>query len=75
MAEEELNKKNNELKLKKRDYKGYDDEEFGNGQAGMRKSILAKYDEDLEGSSETVELIFNHNNSLIILKHHLRDFG
>ena len=34
MAEEERNKKNNELKIKKKDYKGYDDEEFGDGQSG-----------------------------------------
>ena len=54
MAEEERNKKNNELKIKKKDYKGYDDEEFGDGQSGVRRSILAKYDEDLEGTSEIV---------------------
>ncbi|KAL5526607.1 hypothetical protein ACEPAF_8331 [Sanghuangporus sanghuang] len=53
LAESERAKKNNELKIKKRDYKGYDDEEFNEGQAGVRRSILAKYDEDLEGSKET----------------------
>ena len=58
MAEEERNKKNNELKIKKKDYKGYDDEEFGDGQSGVRRSILAKYDEDLEGTSEIVCLTF-----------------
>lgn len=56
MAELERTKKANELKTKKRDYKGYDDEEFGEGQAGIRKSILAKYDEDIEGSQETVSV-------------------
>lgn len=57
MAERERERKNNELKIKKREYTGYDDEEFADGQAGVRKSILAKYDEDLEGSSETVRVI------------------
>ena len=54
MAESERVKKINELKIKKKDYRGYDDEEFSEGQAGVRRSILAKYDEDLEGSKETV---------------------
>ncbi|KAF7327812.1 hypothetical protein MKEN_00361000 [Mycena kentingensis (nom. inval.)] len=53
MAEEERHKKNKELKIKKRDYTGYDDEEFTPGQAGMKRSVLAKYDEDLNGVSET----------------------
>ena len=56
MAEEEHNKKRNELKIKKKDYTGLDDEEFTEGQAGMRRAILAKYDEDLEGAQETVRL-------------------
>lgn len=54
MAEHERTKKNIELKTKKRAYTGYDDEEFANGQVGMRRQILAKYDEELEGSQETV---------------------
>lgn len=54
MAEDEKTKKRNELKTKKRDYSGYDDEEFAEGQAGLRRSILSKYDEELEGSQETV---------------------
>jgi len=54
MAEEERTRKNNELKIKKRDYTGYDDDEFADGKAGMKRSILAKYDEDLEGARETV---------------------
>ena len=58
MAEHERTKKRNELKIKKRDYTGYDDEEFMDGQAGMRKAILAKYDEDLEGARETVSVWF-----------------
>ncbi|TFK40352.1 SART-1 family-domain-containing protein [Crucibulum laeve] len=54
MAEEERIQKNKELKIKKRDYTGYDDEEFVEGAHGMMKrSVLAKYDEDIEGSRET----------------------
>ena len=52
IAELERTKKRNELKAAKREYKGYDDDEFAEGQAGLRKSILAKYDEDIEGPQE-----------------------
>ena len=54
MAEREREKKNQELKIKKRDYTGYDDEEFAPGVAGMKRAVLSKYDEFLEGSKETV---------------------
>lgn len=54
MAEDDKTKKRNELKTKKRGYSGYDDEEFTEGQAGVRRSILSKYDEELEGTQETV---------------------
>lgn len=57
MAEEERSRKNNELKVKKRDYTGYDDDEFTEGKAGMKRSILAKYDEDIEGARETVRVL------------------
>ncbi|KAH9917845.1 SART-1 protein [Fomitopsis serialis] len=53
LAEDERTKKNNELKIKRRDYTGYDDEEFVPGHAGMKRSVLSKYDEFLEGSKET----------------------
>ncbi|KAF8896384.1 SART-1 family-domain-containing protein [Infundibulicybe gibba] len=53
MAEDERTKKNNELKIKKRDYTGYDDEEFADGNQGMKRAVLAKYDEDIEGTRET----------------------
>jgi U4/U6.U5 tri-snRNP-associated protein 1 len=56
MAEEERTRKNNDLKIKKRDYTGYDDEEFAEGNVGMKRSVLAKYDEDIEGTRETVSL-------------------
>ncbi|KAI0784257.1 SART-1 family-domain-containing protein [Abortiporus biennis] len=54
MAEEERRQKDKELKIKKRDYTGYDDEEFApDAVAGTRRAVLAKYDEFLEGSKET----------------------
>ncbi|KAE9400241.1 SART-1 protein [Gymnopus androsaceus JB14] len=53
MAEEERRQKNQELKIKKRDYTGYDDDEFVEGSVGMKRSVLAKYDEDIEGPAET----------------------
>ncbi|KAK0446328.1 SART-1 family-domain-containing protein [Armillaria borealis] len=52
MAEAEATKKRNDLKIKKRDYTGYDDEEFVDGKQGMKRSVLSKYDEELEGSQE-----------------------
>ena len=54
LAEHERNEKNKELKIKRRDYTGYDDDEFAPGQAGLKRSLLTKYDEFLEGPKETV---------------------
>jgi U4/U6.U5 tri-snRNP-associated protein 1 len=54
MAEAERVKERNELKIKRRDYTGYDDEEFVKGREGMKRRILSKYDEFLEGPKETV---------------------
>jgi U4/U6.U5 tri-snRNP-associated protein 1 len=54
IAENERTKKNNELKIKRRDYTGYDDEEFTGGSEGMKRSLLSKYDDFLEGPKETV---------------------
>jgi U4/U6.U5 tri-snRNP-associated protein 1 len=56
MAEHERTEKNKELKIKRKGYTGYDDDEFTPGQAGMRRSLLSKYDEFLEGPKETVSL-------------------
>ena len=55
MAEEERRKKNQELKIKKCDYTGYDDEESTDGRAGTKCYILAKY-EVIDGDQETVSL-------------------
>ena len=57
IAEAERTKERNELKIKKRDYTGYDDEEFVEGREGMKRRILSKYDEFLEGAKETVSNI------------------
>ena len=58
MAEEERRKKRQELKIKKRDYTGYDDDEFAEGNQGlMKRSILSKYDEEIEGSRTSVRLM------------------
>jgi U4/U6.U5 tri-snRNP-associated protein 1 len=57
MAEDERTKKNNEMKIKKRDYTGYDDDEFVAGNEGMKRAVLAKYDEDIEGTRDTVSVI------------------
>jgi len=55
MAEEDRLKERLELKIKKRDYTGYDDDEFVEGNQGlMKRSILAKYDEDIEGPRHSV---------------------
>ncbi|KAL4074901.1 SART-1 family-domain-containing protein [Scleroderma yunnanense] len=53
LAEEERTRKNNELKIKRHDYTGYDDDEFAEGKQGMKRSILAKYDEEIQGAHET----------------------
>jgi hypothetical protein len=54
MVEEERRRKNEEVKKKKKDYTGYDDDEFVSGKEGMKRAVLAKYDEEIEGSSEIV---------------------
>ncbi|KAI0322600.1 SART-1-domain-containing protein [Amylostereum chailletii] len=53
MAEAERTKERNDLKIKKHDYTGYDDEEFVDGREGMKRALLSKYDEFLEGPKET----------------------
>ncbi|KIY44016.1 SART-1 protein [Fistulina hepatica ATCC 64428] len=53
LAESERTKKINELKTKRRDYTGYDDDEFVEGNQGLKRAVLSKYDEEINGSSET----------------------
>lgn len=58
MAEDEGDKKRHELKTKRQDYTGYDDEEFGaDSTIGMKRAVLAKYDEDINGPTQTVRRI------------------
>jgi hypothetical protein len=54
MAEAERTKERNELKIKRWEYTGYDDDEFVEGREGMKRRILSKYDEFLEGPKETL---------------------
>jgi hypothetical protein len=61
MAEAERDKKNQELKVKKRDYTGYDDEEFAEGNLGMKRTVLSKYDEFLEGTREVVSSLLSNS--------------
>jgi U4/U6.U5 tri-snRNP-associated protein 1 len=56
MEEEEHTKKINDMKIKKRTYTGYDDDEFTPGSEGMKRAVLAKYDEDIEGTRESVSI-------------------
>ena len=58
MAEDDRTKKRNELKSKNWDYTGYDDDEFTVGRAGIKKDILTKYDDELNGTTEIVRSIF-----------------
>ncbi|KAA1467523.1 SART-1-domain-containing protein [Dentipellis sp. KUC8613] len=53
MAEQERTKERNDLKIKNRGYTGYDDDEFVDGREGMKRAVLSKYDEFLEGPKET----------------------
>ncbi|PVG04430.1 SART-1 protein [Serendipita vermifera] len=39
-------------KAKNKGYTGYDDDEFAEGQAGLKKKVLAKYDDELNGAQE-----------------------
>ncbi|KAF8307736.1 SART-1-domain-containing protein [Clavulina sp. PMI_390] len=54
MAEVERDKRRNELKKARKDYTGFDDDEFGpNAVAGVRRGVLMKYDEDIDGPTES----------------------
>lgn len=54
LAEHERTQNRIELKTKNKGYTGYDDEEFTNGQEGMKRRVLSKYDEDITGAQEQV---------------------
>lgn len=55
MVEEDLRQKNQELKIKRRDYTGYDDDEFEPGKVGIRRGVLSKYDTVIDGEKTTVD--------------------
>lgn len=57
LAEHERTQDRIDTKIKNRAYTGYDDDEFQDGQAGMRRKVLAKYDEDIDGPQEMVSLV------------------
>lgn len=62
MAEEGRRKKNQDLKIKRRDYTGYDDEEFEPGRVGIRRGVLSKYDTVIDGEKALVrrsDLLWN----------------
>jgi U4/U6.U5 tri-snRNP-associated protein 1 len=64
MAEEEKLKNRLELKTKKRDYTGYDDDEFQGGSQGLSKrSVLAKYDEEIDGVQQSVRILSQSDRS------------
>jgi U4/U6.U5 tri-snRNP-associated protein 1 len=52
LAGQEEDAKNIDLKRKKREYDGYDDEEFDPGMLGVKKKVLSKYDVDIEGAQD-----------------------
>lgn len=54
VAEHERTQKRIELKTKNKGYTGYDDDEFTNGQEGMKRSVLSKYDVDIADAQEQV---------------------
>ena len=56
LAEEDVRKKNQELKIKRRDYTGYDDDEFESGRVGIRRGVLSKYDTVIDGEKTNVGL-------------------
>lgn len=66
MAEEDRRKKNQELKIKRRDYTGCDDEEFEPGKAGIRRGVLSKYDTVIDGERALVGWWYHVVNVLLI---------
>lgn len=54
MDEDERRQKNQELKIKRKDYNRYDDDEFVPGQPGIKRTVLSKYDEVIDGDKEMV---------------------
>jgi len=64
LAEHKRTEERIQLKTKNKGYTGYDDDEFKDGQAGMKRKVLAKYDEDINGPQETVSSGFTDTQSM-----------
>jgi hypothetical protein len=58
LAGQEEDAKNIDLKRKKREYDGYDDEEFDPGMLGVKKKVLSKYNIAIVGAQDGVCLPF-----------------
>lgn len=54
IARNETDEKNADLKRKRKEYSGYDDEEFDPSLVGIKKKVLSKYDAELDGEQDTV---------------------
>lgn len=65
LAGHEDDEKNVELKRKRKEYSGYDDDEFDPSMLGMKKKVLSKYDVDLEGGAGEELVSFNSSFSLL----------
>lgn len=50
--QEERRKKNQELEIKRRDYRRYDDERFASSQPSIKRNVLSKYEEDTDGETK-----------------------
>lgn len=57
LAGHEDTEKNLELKRKRQEYSGYDDDEFDPSMLGVKKKVLSKYDVDIDGAASTEELV------------------
>jgi U4/U6.U5 tri-snRNP-associated protein 1 len=67
LAEEDQRKKNQDLKIKRRDYTGFDDEEFEPGNVGIRRGVLSKYDNVIDGEKTAVGLLRSKTGLLLII--------
>lgn len=67
MAEHARTDERIQTKIKNKGYTGYDDDEFEDGQAGMKKKVLAKYDEDINGPQETVRTNPHQKQAILLI--------
>ena len=62
LAGHDDDERNVELKRKRKEYSGYDDDEFDPSMLGMKKKVLSKYDVDIDGQA-TEELVSRRPSS------------